>query len=125
MMRRRFLILLLAVAWPAAAQHAHHKPKHGGVIRESASHQVYELVVTPTRIAVWATDEDNKPVGTAGASATVTLIDSGSRVEVPLTPAGENRLDASGAYTVKKGMTALLTVQVGGKEIARLRYTLK
>lgn len=125
MMRRAFLAVLLALALPAGAQHAHdHKPKHGGLVKESAG-QVYELVVTASTITVWVTDEGDRPVGTAGAAATLALIDSGSRVEVLLVPTGANRLAATGAYTVKKGMSALLQVTVGGREIARLRYTLK
>ena len=125
MKRLLALTFLLAMALPAGAQHAHdHKPRHGGIVKETAG-QVYELVVTPSAIAVWVSDEADKPVGTAGATATLTLIDSGSRVEVPLAPAGGNRLAATGTFAVKKGMAALLKVAVGGKEIARLRYTLK
>lgn len=125
MTRRLVLTFLLAVALPAGAQHAHdHKPRHGGLVKETAG-QVYELVVTPSAITVWVTDEADKPVGTDGAAATLALIDSGSRVEVPLAPAGGNRLAATGTFAVKKGMAALLKVTVGGKEIARVRYTLQ
>lgn len=127
MSRRRLLALFLALALPvhAGAQHAHdHKPKHGGLVKE-ASGQVYELAVSATAITVWVTDEADKPVGTAGAAGTLTLIDSGSRVEIGLAPAGDNRLAATGNFAPRKGMSALLKVTVGGKEIARLRYVLK
>lgn len=119
---------LLAVALPtvpAGAQHAHdHKPRHGGIVRE-ANDFVYELEATPTRITVWVTDEANKPVPTTGSSATLALIDSGKRADIALVPAGENRLAATGTFALRPGMGALLEVSVGGKTVAKLRYTLK
>lgn len=124
--RRRLLaVLALALVRPAFAQHRHdHKPKHGGLIKETGG-LVYELVVTPTEIGVWVSDEGNKPTPTQGSTATVTLIDSGSRTPVPLAPAGTNKLAAAGNFMVKPGMSVLLEVFIGGKPIGKLRYTLK
>ena len=121
--RRLALCFVLATtvaapAAPALAQHKHahdHKPKHGGVIREAGGF-VYELVAKPTEIVVHVTDEADKPVPVRGSTAKVTLIDSGTRVEVPL---------AAGTFPVRPGMSALLDVAVGGKSVAKLRYTLK
>jgi hypothetical protein len=121
-------VLAATVALPAApalAQHKHdHKPKHGGVIREAGGF-VYELVARPTEIVVHVTDEADKPVPVRGSTAAVTLIDSGSRVEVPLSAGPENRHAATGTFPVRPGMSALLDVAVGGKPVAKLRYTLK
>ncbi len=119
------LAATVLAALPAAAQHAHdHKPKHGGIVRE-ANDFVYELKATPTAITVWVTDEANKPVATTGSSAKLALIDSGQRTEVALAPAGDNRLAASGNFAPRPGMGALLEVTVGGKTVAKLRYTLR
>ena len=119
------LAATVLAALPAAAQHAHdHKPKHGGIVRE-ANDFVYELKATPTAITVWVTDEANKPVATTGSSAKLALIDSGQRTEVALAPAGDNRLAANGSFVLRPGMGALLEVTVGGKAVAKLRYTLK
>jgi len=123
-------VLAATVAVPAAptlAQHKHahdHKPKHGGVIKEAGGF-VYELVAKPTEIVVHVTDEADKPVPVRGSTANVTLIDSGTRVEVPLTAGTDNRHAAAGTFPVKPGMSALLDVAVGGKSVAKLRYTLK
>ena len=115
----------LALAAPLHAQHKHdHKPRHGGQIRETGGF-VYELKASATSIAVWVTDEADKPVPTRGSTAKVTLIDSGMRVEVPLAPAGDNRFEASGDFPVRPGVGALLDIAVGGKSIAKLRYALK
>jgi hypothetical protein len=116
-----------ASAAPALAQHKHahdHKPKHGGVIKEAGGF-VYELVAKPTEIVVHVTDEADKPVSVRGSTAKVTLIDSGARVEVPLAAGTANRHAAAGTFPVKPGMSALLDVAVGGKSVAKLRYTLK
>lgn len=130
MTRRVLLIGVAAVAAatlaPARAQHKHdHKPKYGGIIKETGGF-VYELKVAPKEITVWVTDENNKPVSTVGSTAKVTLIpDASLRAEVPLEPAGENRLHATGNYDVRKGSSAVLDVAVGGKPVAKLRYVLK
>jgi len=120
-------VLAATVAPPVLAQHKHahdHKPKHGGVIREAGGF-VYELVAKPTEIVVHVTDEADKPVPVRGSTAAVTLIDSGTRVEVPLAAGPENRHAATGTFPVRPGMSALLDVAVGGKPVAKLRYTLK
>jgi hypothetical protein len=125
--RRRLLLASVASSFaaPVLAQHRHdHKPRHGGQIRETGGF-VYELRASPTSIAVWVTDEADKPVPTRGSTAKVTLIDSGSRVEVPLAAAGDNRFEASGAFPVRPGVNALLEVAVGGRNVAKLRYALK
>jgi len=131
MQRRRACFALLALAsLPAVAQpkhgHAHdHKPKHGGVIRESGGF-VYELLATPASIRLWVTDEADKPVETRGSTARVTLIsDAKTRVEVALAPGGGNLHEATGTFPVKPGATAFLEVAVGGKAVAKLRYVLK
>jgi hypothetical protein len=118
---------LLLPAAPALAQHKHahdHKPRHGGLIREAGGF-VYELVAKPSEIVVHVTDEADKPVPVRGSTARVTLIDSGTRVEVPLAAGTDNRHSATGTFPVKPGMSALLEVAVGGKPVAKLRYTLK
>jgi hypothetical protein len=115
------------LAAPVLAQHKHahdHKPKHGGIVKEAGGF-VYELVARPAEIVVHVTDEADKPVPVRGSTAKVTLIDSGTRVEVPLAPGADNRHAATGAFPVKPGMSALLDVAVGGKPVAKLRYTLK
>jgi hypothetical protein len=118
-------LLAATVAAPALAQHKHdHKPKHGGVIREAGGF-VYELVAKPTEIVVHVTDEADRPVPVRGSTAKVTLIDSGTRLEVPLAPGADNRHAATGTFPVKPGMSALLDVAVGGKPVAKLRYILK
>jgi nitrogen fixation protein FixH len=125
--RTLFVLSLLLLPLDASlAQHKHdHKPKHGGVIKETGGF-VYELKVAPKEITVWVTDESNKPVPTVGSTAKVTLIpDAALRAEVPLEPAGDNRFRATGDFAIKPGSSALLDVAVGGKQVAKLRYVLK
>ena len=126
--RRGLIVALVALAIPlrVLAQHRHdHKPRHGGLIKETGGF-VYELKVAPKEITVWVTDENNKPVSTAGSTAKVTLIpDANLRAEVMLEPAGDNRLRATGDYSLKPGSSAVLDVAVGGKPVAKLKYVLK
>lgn len=122
-----FWIAIAAATWalPAHAQHSHdHKPRYGGLVKE-ANNLVFELVATPALLTVHVTDEQNKPVATNGSTATLTLIDSGSRVEVPLQSGEGNTLVAKGMFPVRKGVSAMLKVFIGDKEIALVRYTLR
>jgi hypothetical protein len=116
-------LLLLPLDF-ALAQHDH-KPRHGGLIKETGGF-VYELKVARNEITVWVTDESNKPVPTTGSTAKVTLQpDATLRAEVPLEPAGDNRFHTTGDFAIKPGSSALLDVAVGGKSVAKLRYVLK
>jgi len=123
--RRHALAALLAlVVAPTALAHTAHKPQHGGVMRHGGDLN-YEFKLGAGMVDVWVTDESDKAVPTAGSTATVAFIDSGSRQVVKLEPAGANRLSGKGEFKTKAGMKALLEVAVGGKTIAKVTYTLK
>lgn len=120
------LVLLAAlIALPVHAQHKHAdlKPQHGGVVVE-AGDITFELVAKPDSIVIHVSDH-GKPVSTKGATAGVDLRAGNDKQEAALAPAGENRLEAKGAYKVAPGTRVIATVTLaGGKEI-KARFTLR
>lgn len=116
--------LILSVSNLAVAGEKDHDsaPRHGGIV--SVVNDVnYELVAKPDQITLYIIDH-GKPVDTKGASATLTLLSSAGKSEVMLSPAGENKLHASGSFKVDKGTKVAGTVTTGGKP-QNVRFTIK
>ena len=121
---RWFAAALLVLFAGGALAQAEPKPQHGGVAKEAGG-LVYEIKVSRAEIVVWVRDAAGKPVSTAGATAKVTLVpDAALKAEVPLAPAGDNRLRATGEFVVNPGAGAELEAAVGDRPPARLRYVL-
>lgn len=141
-LKKRFLLASLsALAMSASAYaaddhkgHAHDKkgathapdeakPLYGGIVTQVKDIN-YELVVKPDAIALYVHDH-GKPVDMKKAAATVTLLSSSDKVEAKLTPAGENKLEAKGAYKTAPGTKAIASVTMPGKSATNVRFTLK
>ena len=124
--KARALATLFAVlpAFAAVAADEHdHKPKYGGVVTEVKEIQ-YELVAKPDSIAIYVEDHGKK-VDTKGGSATLTLLSASDKSEVKLAPAGENKLEAKGAFKVGSGTKGIASVALAGKPAQTVRFTLK
>lgn len=104
-------------------EHAHDvKPAYGGVV--SVVKEVnYELVAKPDSITLYVNDH-GKPVDTKDASATLTLLSASDKTELKLAPAGENKLQAKGAFKIPPGTKVAGSVKVEGKS-QNVKFTLK
>lgn len=103
--------------------HAHvAKPAHGGVVTVVKDVN-YELVAKADSIALYVSDH-GKPVDLKGASAKLTLLSSGGKTDVALSPAGD-RLEAKGSFKVGAGTKAVAQVNLGSGAPASVRFTLK
>ncbi len=122
---RTLLLLAALLAFPAHAQHKHAdlKPQHGGLVEE-ASDVTFELVARPDSIAIHVSDH-GKPVSTSGATARVDLRAGKDKQEAALAPAGENRLEAKGAYKLAPGTRVIATVTLAGRKAIKARFTLR
>ncbi len=69
--------------------------------------------------------EDEKPVPTKGASASVTLMSGKEKDTVKLEPSGDNKLQAKGTFKVASGTKVLAKVNLPGKKPEQIRFTLK
>ena len=128
-MFRTIAIIASCVALGAFAQpkdahkHGEQKPKFGGVVKEVKDIQ-YELVAKPDVITVYVEDHGKK-IDTKGATGKVTLRHGADRSEGTLVPAGDNKLEAKGRFSVAPGTTAIVAVKRAGLAEEAVRFTLK
>lgn len=114
-------LTLTAPAW-ADGQHDL-KPKHGGVV-VVANDLDFELVAKPALITLHVRDH-GKVLPTQGASGKLTLLAGSEKTEVPLAPAGTDRLEAKGSFKVAAGTRVVATVSLPGQKPANVRFVLK
>lgn len=120
------LALCLSSSANAADDHQHgheHKPLHGGVVVE-ANDVDFELVAKADSIALFVRDH-GKPASTQGATAKVMLLNGTEKSEASLAPAGDNKLEAKGAFKVGSGTKAVATVTLAGKKPVNVRFAIK
>ncbi len=111
------------VASAAIAHGDHGKPMYGGVVAEGGVFQG-ELVVRAAALTVHLT-EHGQPVASAGATAKLTLLEAGRTRDLPLAPAGENRLSADAGAPLAKGVKLVASVRLADGRSAALRFELK
>ena len=108
---------------PALAHAEHGQPVHGGIVAEAGVFQG-ELVAQPAGLVLFITDH-GKPVPTQGASARLVVLAAGHKSEVPLAPAGENRLEGRPAEALAAGAKAVASVRLADGRAGALRFELK
>ena len=116
-------MLLSAAALGAATVSAHGTApaRHGGVV-QSANDLSFELVATPDGAALHVDDHD-KAYDARKLSGKLTVLQGSNKAEVPLTPAGGNRLEARGVK-LDRGAKAVAVV-TDGSRTTTVRFTLK
>ncbi len=123
-MTRTLTFLIAGLAFSALAfAHGVEAPKHGGVMAQVDDIN-YELVAKADSIAIYVS-EHGKNVATTGATAKVTLLSGGAKSAVELAPAGDNKLAATGVFTVAVGTKVVSQVTLAGKPSVTARFELK
>lgn len=117
-----FAFLLSSAAF-AGPGHGHPTPQYGGVVTELKELQ-YEIVAKPDSIALYI-DDHGKKIDTKGASAKVILLNGRVKTAATLAPAGENKLEAKGAFKVEKGTKIVAVVSLREKSAQSVRFALK
>jgi hypothetical protein len=84
----------------------------------------YEFVPTADSIAICAEDHGKK-VDPKGGTAKATLLTGGEKTEVTLLPAGDNKVEAKGAFKVGAGTKAVTIMTLPGKQAATARFEVK
>jgi len=116
-------LCLLLNAGQVWAHADHLKPEFGGITAEAEVFQV-ELVVKGAQIILYLS-EHGAPVETAGASGKLLLLAGKAKEEVALTPSGFQTLSAKLKARPAKGVKAVATISVPGRDVGTARFTLK
>jgi hypothetical protein len=114
-----FLTTALLIFSSAVLAGGDFKPKHGGVVQEVSEIQ-YEVVAKVDSVAIYVEDHGKK-VDTKGASAKVSFLNGVEKSEAMLAPAGENKLEAKGAFNVKSGTKITAVVTIAGRPAKTVR----
>lgn len=118
------LATLLALSPVAALGHAPPVGVHGGMqVHAGPLHQ--ELVIKDGTVTVYLNTMEDKPVETAGATGTATLLLDGAPVLVALAPAGPNSLSGKLDRAVPAGTRITTIVTLAGKGALPARYEWK
>ncbi len=99
------------------------KPKHGGVV-QTASDLSFELVNQGGNATIYVEDH-GKQLSTTGATGKLTVLNGTEKAEVPLEPAGENRMVTKGEAKLVKGAKAIASMTFADKRTANVRFSVK
>jgi len=110
----------------ASAQHKHGAAGPNGGIMEDVAGVHAELITSGTTITVNVLDEDNKPLKTAGytASALVVHAAGGARETVKLEPSGESALKGETKAALARNAQITLQIKTAGGKTGQARYKL-
>ena len=105
------------------------KAPNGGQLRMAGAYH-YELVVAKDSkeakdnpVTVYLTDHGDKKVPAAGATGTATILAAKSKITVPLTPAGDNKLTGIGKYASDPQMKVVVSVTFADMKTEQARFT--
>jgi hypothetical protein len=118
-------LLGLVLAAPAAghddaALDARAAP-HGGQLRMAGPYH-YELVVGEGQVTVYLTDHADRPVASEGVRGQAIVLSAG-KTTVPLTPAGGNVLQGTGAFAVGADMKVVVSATFADGSTWQVRFT--
>ncbi|MBL8308805.1 MAG: hypothetical protein JNL19_00140 [Burkholderiales bacterium] len=100
-----------------------HKPKHGGIVSIGKAFDA-ELVAKADLITVYVNDH-GKPMTSKGMKAKITMLNGTEKNDAELQPAGDNRLEAKGKFSVARGTKFVAVITPEGKSAATFRFELK
>ena len=130
------LVLSAALIFAGNAAFAHDdatldkmKAPNGGQLRMAGPYH-FELLVDKNNkeakdspVTVYLTDHGEKKIPAAGASGTATILAGKSKVTVPLTPAGDNKLTGVGKYVSDAHMKVVVSVVFPDKKTEQARFS--
>lgn len=120
LMKTKCLLLAaaLVLAPMAAAAHAPHVGVHGGRQTDAGVFHV-EVVAKDTTLVVYLMDHSSHEVATAGFQGVATFNSDGKAEQVPLAPAGDNKLTGTASAPLStefKGVVRITTPTGGAAQ---------
>jgi hypothetical protein len=123
----RLAAILLAsflMAGSALAQHSHgSKGPNGGILEDVAGVHA-ELIASGNTVTINILNEENKPLATAGYTASALVVSGADRETLKLEPSGQNALKGEAKKPIAKGATISVTIKTPGGKSGQARYKL-
>jgi hypothetical protein len=122
-MKRSWIALFAAAALPlAASAHEVAKGPNGGPVVDSAGHHV-EMVARGTDLILYLTEEDDKPLASAGAkNARAVVQDGGKTTTIQLSPAEPNKLIGTLQSPLGSGARVVISVTMADGHAVQARF---
>jgi len=105
------------------------KAPNGGQLRMAGPYH-FELLVDKnnkeakdSQVTVYLTDHGEKKIPAAGTSGTATILAGKSKVTVPLSPAGDNKLSGIGKYVSDGHMKVIVSIVFPDKKTEQARFS--
>jgi hypothetical protein len=115
--------LLVAGTGQVAWAHGDAVAKHGGIVKNSDD-VGYELVVKPDGADLYVYDHE-QDMQTAKLTGKLTVLNGTTKSEVPLTPAGGNRMEAKGVKIVPGAKVVAALVAPDRATAMTVRFNVK
>ncbi len=102
---------------------------HGGQLRMAGIYHFELVLVQDSKTAkdnpvvVYLTDHAGKPVSSAGATGSATLLGASGKTTATLQPDGDNRLKAVAKYASTPDTKVVLAITMPGKQPEQARFT--
>jgi len=116
------LLAMSALGLNQALAHGAGKPLHGGTV-QVANDVSFELVVEADGATIYLVDHD-APMSSKGIAGKLTVLQGGSKTEVEVKEAGDNKLRATGVKLSKGDKVVAVLNNVEGKT-ATVRFAVK
>lgn len=116
------LLAVSALGFNQAVAHGASKPLHGGTV-QVANDVSFELVVEADGATIYLVDHD-APMSSKGIAGKLTVLQGGSKTEVEVKEAGDNKLRATGVKLSKGDKVVAVLNNVEGKT-ATVRFAVK
>jgi len=120
-MKTRTLMAALLLTLAGSAGAHDYKPLHGGTVAE-ADDMAFELVAKAGVIDLYV--HAHGAVGLKGATGKLTVLSGKEKTEAALVPAGDDHLQAQGAFAVAAGTKVVATVNLAGQKPVNVRFSL-
>lgn len=122
-MKKLIILTAIAVGMAISGQAFAHgaKARHGGVV-QSAADLTFELVSKDGKAVIYI-DDHGANLSTAGATGTLTVLAAGKKSETKLEPTGANALSSTMNVKFERGVKAVASITLPGKEAVSVRFS--
>ena len=117
---RRLRLATILIVTPALA-HESAKGPNGGRVADTGGYHV-ELVAKGTRVDVFLTDADDKPVAATGFKGVAILLVGGKSQRIPLAPEDGTRLSGSAGAALPREPKGAVQITAPDGKTAQARF---